>query len=184
MTNALKFVNGTLVELTDEEKAAIEAAVKDYQERELKRPFTQDEVYNMIIKKSINQMDVDDQTALRMRSYYPTFEDLVGVQMNVGDKLFYKGQLWKVRQAHIVQDIYPPSIDTASLYERINEENTGGIDDPIPYDETMQVYKDLYYSFDGDLYLCIRDSILPLYTRPDQLLDNYFKLVEAESEEK
>lgn len=34
MTNALKFVDGIIVELTEEEKAAIEAAVEAYRRQE------------------------------------------------------------------------------------------------------------------------------------------------------
>ena len=114
-----------------------------------------------------------------MKGYYPTFEELIGQETNVGFKLYYKGDLWKVRQKHTVQENYPPSVDTSALYERINETNTGEKDDPIPYDETMQVYKGLYYMHEGVLYLCVRDSGQPLFAPPDALIGNYFEKVEA-----
>ena len=77
----------------------------------------------------------------------------------------------------VIQSQYPPSIETASIWERIDEEHAGIIDDPIPYDQTMTVYKDKYYTFNNQLYLCIRDSGQPLYANPDSLLDNYFQLI-------
>lgn len=183
MTNALKIVNGIIVELTDEEKAAIETAVEEYGKQELKRPLEPNEVFQLLSKQIVNTVDIDDQTSLRMKSYYPTFEEIVGVEVDGGFKFTYQGDLWKVREGkkHTPQKQYPPSINTASLYERIDETHLGTIDDPIPYDQTMAVYKDKYYSYNDKLYLCIRDSGIPLYAEPDALLNNYFKLVEQES---
>lgn len=56
-----------------------------------------------------------------------------------------------------------PSINTASLWEVINVENAGTLDDPIPYDQTMTVYNGKYYLEEGIIYKCIRDSGQPLY---------------------
>lgn len=179
MSNALKFIDGVLVELTDEEKAAIEAAVEEYGKQELKRPLTPDEVFQLLSKQIVNTVDIDDQTSLRMKDYYPTFDEIVGVEVDEGFKFTYKDELWKVREGkkHTPQDQYPPSINTASLYERIDETHLGTKDDPIPYDPTMKVYKDKYYIRNDKLYLCIRDSGNPLYAEPDALLDIYFKLI-------
>lgn len=175
----LKFENGVIVDMTEEEENAVKAAVEAYGKKELKRPLEPHEVFDLLAKSLVNTVDIDDQTSLRMKGYYPTFGELIGTEVNAGFKLYYQGDLWKVRQKHTVQEIYPPSIDTASLYERINETNTGEKEDPIPYDETMQVYKGLYYLHEGVLYLCIRDSGQPLFAPPDALLGNYFEKVEA-----
>ena len=166
----LKFENGILVD--------VRAALEEYSKRESRRPLEPYEVYDLVIKKIVNNVDIDDQTSLRMKDYYPTFEEIVGAEVKEGFKFTYKEDLWKVRQTHTPQDIYPPSVDTASLYERIDEEHTGTIDDPVPYDSKMQVYKDIYYIYDGYVYMCIRDSGLPLYANPGDLLGNYFQLVE------
>ena len=177
MTNALKFVDGIIVELTEEEKAAIEAAVENYRREELKRPLEREEVSDLLTKKLVNSVEIDDQTSLRMKAYYPTFEEIIGTEVDEGFKFTYKDELWKVRQAHTPQDQYPPSIDTAALYERIDEKHLGTEEDPIPYDPTMAVYNGKYYSYDGVLYLCIRDSGIPLYAEPGTLLNDYFTKV-------
>lgn len=176
---ALKFMNGVLVELTEEEEAAITAAVNAYNEEERKRSLTPNEVFELLAKSLVNTVSIDDQTSLRMKNYYPAFEELEGQEVDTGFKLTYKGYLWRVRQKHTVQSIYPPSVDTSALYERINETNTGTQDDPIPYDQTMEVFHGLYYSYDGVLYKCIRDSGLPLYAAPGDLIGNYFEKVEV-----
>ena len=41
----------------------------------------------------------------------------------------------------------------------------------------MQYYKDKYYSEDGKLYLCTRDSGIPLAYLPSQLVGQYFEVV-------
>ena len=58
----------------------------------------------------------------------------------VGDRVLCDGKLWKCRQAHTSQENWKPSINTASLWEVINVENDGTLEDPIPYDQTMTVY--------------------------------------------
>lgn len=179
MTNALKIVDGTIIELTQEEKEAIEAAVKEYGKKEAERPLEPYEVYDLMAKKMANTVDIDDKTALRMKDYYPTFESIIGKEVPAGFKFTYKSDLWKVRQKHTPQDIYPTSVDTASLYERINETNTGTKEDPIPYDQTMEVYEGLYYTYGDVLYLCIRNSGQPLYAEPN-LLPGYFEVVEPD----
>lgn len=176
----LKFENGVIVDMTEEEENAVKAAVDAYKKKELKRPLEPKEVFDLLAKSLVNSVAIDDQTSLRMKSYYPAFEELIGQKLKKDFKLTYKEELWKVRQEHTVQEIYPPSIDTASLYERINETNTGEKEDPIPYDQTMQVYKDLYYICENVLYRCIRDSGQPLFAPPDSLLGNYFEKVETE----
>lgn len=175
MTNALKFVDGIIVELTGEEKAAIEAAVEAYRQQELKRPLEPKEVSDLLAKKLVNEVEIDDQTSLRMKSYYPTFDEIVDTEVKEGFKFTYKDELWKTRQKHTPQAIYPPSVETTALYERIDETHLGTIDDPIPYDQTMVVYNGKYYSYAGVIYLCIRDSGVPLYAEPGSLLGNYFE---------
>lgn len=185
MSEALKFENGIIVELTEEEKAAITAAVEEYKQKELKRPLEPNEVFQLLSKQLVNTVAIDDQTSLRMKDYYPTFDEIVGVEVDGGFKFTYKGDLWKVREGkkHTPQNIYPPSVETASLYERIDETHLGTDDDPIPYDQTMVVYNGKYYSYTGKLYLCIRDSGVPLYAEPGSLLGNYFNEVGSISDE-
>lgn len=95
----------------------------------------------------------------------------------VGDRVQMDGKLWKCRQEHTSQENWKPSIETASLYERIDIEHAGTLEDPIPYDQTMTVYKGKYYIENEKIYKCIRDSGQPLYATCESLVGNYFELV-------
>ncbi len=221
----LKWKNGCIVDITQEEEEAIKVALEDYKKRELKRPLEPHEVFNLLAKNIVNLVEIDDDTSLRMKDYYPIFNEIIGKVVDAGFKFTYKDDLWKVRQKHTPQEIYPPSIDTASLYypifneiigkvvdagfkftykddlwkvrqkhtpqeiyppsidtaslyERIDEKHAGTIDDPIPYDQIMQVFKGIYYVYKDVIYKCIRDSGLPLYAPPDSLIGNYFEVAE------
>lgn len=94
----------------------------------------------------------------------------------VGDRVECDGKLWKCRQAHTSQENWKPSINTASLWEVINVENAGTLDDPIPYDQTMTVYNGKYYLEEGIIYKCVRDSGQPLYATCASLVGNYFEV--------
>lgn len=174
----LKWENGCIVDLTQEEENAIKVAIEEHKKQELKRPLEPHEVFNLLAKNLVNKIALDDETSLRMKKYYPEFNDIIGKEVDTEFKFTYEDELWKVRQKHTPQEIYTPSIDTASLYERIDEKHAGTIDDPIPYDQTMQVFKGIYYVYKDVIYKCIRDSGLPLYAPPDSLIGNYFEVAE------
>ena len=89
----------------------------------------------------------------------------------------YCGELWKVRQEHTVLAIYPPSLNTASLYERIDKESTGTINDPIEYNPPMEIFNGKYYQQNDTLYLCIRDSEQALTHNLSELIGLYVNLV-------
>ena len=120
------------------------------------------------------RLTADDQTAVRAVELYPYWAS--GLAVAIGDRLQYGGKLYKVIQAHTTQADWTPDI-TASLFEVIDIEHAGTLEDPIPWAVNMQCYKGKYYTFDNVLYLCIRDSGIPLAYTPDQLIGNYFEVV-------
>ncbi|MGI6691154.1 MAG: hypothetical protein ACOX63_10025 [Christensenellales bacterium] len=61
-----------------------------------------------------------DEQAAGHTDIYPAWADKVGQAVMAGARLQYDGALYKVVQDHTVQAHYPPGIDTASLYTRIN----------------------------------------------------------------
>ena len=81
--------------------------------------------------------------------------------------------LWRVRQEHKAQKHYAPSIHTASLYERIVKDHEGTESDPIPYAPPMEIFNGKYYTQDGVLYLCNRDSGQALTHNLSELIDLY-----------
>lgn len=121
------------------------------------------------------RVNLPDEKALKFKAMYPHWK--AGMDVKAGQRYQYGDKLWKVRQAHTTADHWKPSIDTASLWEVIDEQHAGTLADPIPYDINMTVYKDKYYTYSGVTYKCLRDSGQPLYAEPASLVGNYFKVV-------
>lgn len=71
--------------------------------------------------------------------------------------------LYKCKSEHTSQENWKPSINTASLWLKIDEVHKGTLDDSIPYSGNMVLEKDKYYIQDGIIYKCTRDSINALY---------------------
>ena len=76
----------------------------------------------------------------------------------------------------------PPSIDTAALYEEVNESNAGTKEDPIPYVQNMVLEKGKYYTQDGVLYLCIQGTVTGYSNDLKDLASLVQKVEEEESE--
>lgn len=72
-----------------------------------------------------------------------------------------------------------PSINTAALYEEINEENAGTLEDPIPYNNNMELKMGKYYSQDGVIYLCTRDTGQAVYNPLKDLVGIYVEVATA-----
>lgn len=112
--------------------------------------------------RKINQLSLTDNEALSVKELYPRWEDKIGRTIEKGYITLYDDNLWKARQTHVAQEVFPPSIDTASLYEVIVKSHEGTKDDPIPFTTPMEIFKDKYYTQYGVLYLCIRNSEIAL----------------------
>lgn len=126
--------------------------------------------------KKINRIDLTDNEALSVKDLYPTWESKIGDNVEQGYKMRYGGNLWKVRQNHLIQEIYTPGLDTASLYEVIEEQHEGTIEDPIPYVPPMEIFKDKYYIQNGVKYRCTRDSLTALTHDLSALIGLYVEL--------
>ena len=119
------------------------------------------------------RLTAEDQTAARAVELYPSWA--AGLTVAVGDRLQHGGKLYKVIQAHTTQADWSPDV-AASLFEVIDVEHSGTAEDPIPWAVNMECFSGKYYTWEGVLYLCIRDSGIALAYTPDQLLGNYFEL--------
>lgn len=170
-----KYINGEYLDLTTEELAAMEAAQAAYEAAERSRPLTLEEVSRMIITQQINSLAVDDNTALRMAEFYPEWKDLPGTTVDkAGFKFTHKGKLYKtIPEQHSFQADWVPGEGTESLYARIDESHAGTLADPIPYSGNMALEAGRYYSQDGAVYLCTRDTVNPVYSALADLVGLY-----------
>lgn len=172
--------------LTDEEIAELQEQADREAERAKvlarTRPLTEDEVAAMLVRQQINTMTVDDQTALRMRRYYPTFAELVGQTATQGTKFraddSEDADLYKTIQPDLtIQAHYPPGVGTESLYTRIDEAHDGTKYDPIPYDGNMALESGKHYTQSGMTYLCSRDTVNPVYNALSELVGLYVEVI-------
>lgn len=177
-----KYVNGRYIELSAEELSAMQAEAARAAAYERRRPLTEKEVTAMLIRQQVNTLEVDDQTALRMRRYYPTFSEIVGQTVTLGTKFratdTEDADLYKVIQPSLViQSHYPPGAGTESLYTRIDELHAGTLYDPIPYSGNMALENGKYYTQDGVTYLCNRSTGQPVYNALADLVGLYVEVV-------
>lgn len=175
--------NGVYRDATPEEIAEMEEARLRYEAEEKKRAFSAEEVQAMMIKAQINTLTVDDATALRMVAFYPEWESGKAYTAENGCPVGYKvvraEKLWKLRQEHTSQDNWPPgSTGTESLWEEICEQHDGTKYDAIPYNGNMALEAGKYYTQDGVLYWCTRDTGNPVYHALSALVGTYVEVVE------
>lgn len=91
----------------------------------------------------------------------------------------------KVRRVNSVYKVIHPHTSTTgwepenapALWTEINETNKGTIDDPIPYNNNMALENGLYYTQNGEIYKCIRDSVVPVYNDLSALVGLYVEAI-------
>ena len=176
------FENGAYRDMTAAEMAAMQEAAAQAEAEEKRRPLSLGEVQEMMVRQQINTLSVDDNTALRMRRYYPTFAELVGQTVTQGTKFRVDdsedADLYKTIQPELtIQAHYPPGVGTESLYTRIDETHDGTQYDPIPYDGNMALENGKYYIQDGVTYLCNRDTGSPVYHALSELVGLYVEAI-------
>lgn len=169
-----KLVNGKYIEMTGEEIAEMQAEARKAQLVERSRPLTEAEVSRMLIAKQINTLEVDGNTALRMKEFYPSFDSIIGQTVSKGFRFTHGGKLWQVIQPeYTIQSHYAPGVGTESLYAEVSESHEGTEADPIPYEGNMALENGRCYVQDYEVFRCIRDTGNPVYHPLKELLGLY-----------
>lgn len=138
-----------------------------------RRPMSQSAVNKMLISQQINTLTVDDNTALRMKQFYPTFDEIVGQKVKQGFKFRHGDYLWATVKELTIQSHYAPGDGMESLYTKVNETHAGTLEDPIPYDGNMALENGKYYHQNYTIYLCNRDTVNPVYNKLAELVGLY-----------
>lgn len=156
--------------MTAEKITAMQAEQAAYEAYERTRPLTESEVARLLIAKELNSLTVDDNTALRMAEFYPEWAS--DTDYAVGFKVQHHSRLFRCLQAHTSQEGWEPE-NAPALWEEICETHDGTKYDPIPYEGSMALASGLYYSQDGVVYLCSRDTVNPVYNPLSELVGIY-----------
>lgn len=130
-------------------------------------------VQELVVKQYNERTDISNNEALEYMAIIYDWSEYIGEELTEGKVVIYEDKPWRARQTHTVQEIYPPSLDTASLYEAIDKEHEGTLEDPIPYTPPMEIFEGKYYTENDTLYKCIRNSDIALTHSLEALLNNY-----------
>lgn len=84
-------------------------------------PMTEPDEFEIVqaVKKMLAQSteNLSDEDALAVAALYPTWVSKMGEQVNVGERYWYDGKLWKVVQAHTVQENWTPDVSVSLFTE-------------------------------------------------------------------
>lgn len=131
----------------------------------------------ILLTKTINTMSLSDEDALEVKMLYPQWSSFIGKSLSTGMRVLYENRLYNVRQeVSTVLENQFPSIDTAALYEEINEVNAGTYDDPIPYNNNMALEEGKYYIQNDIIYLCNRSTGQAVYNDLADLVGLYVEI--------
>ena len=129
--------------------------------------------YRQHIEAAIQSLD--GNIAVRMMGFHPVWKP--DMEYMAGYKVQYNNKLWRAIQTHTSQEGWEPSTATASIWEEICESHSGTLEDPIPYNGNMALGSGKYYSQDGKVYRCTRDTGSPVYNALSELVGLYVKEV-------
>lgn len=141
--------------------------------------YPEEQVNQMIglFASRINAMNITDEQALQFKNLYPAWENFINHKLEKDLKILYQDRLYKVKQTiENVLENQPPSVNTAALYEEINETNAGTKEDPIPYNNNMELFEGKYYSQNGTTYKCTRNTEQAIYQDLSALVGIYVEV--------
>ena len=133
----------------------------------------------LFAKMTINATPLTDNQAISVKNLHPEWKEFIGKSLSTGFRVLHEDALYKVRQdISVVLENQPPSIDTAALYEEINETHDGTKTDPIPYNNNMALELGKYYIQDDIIYMCTRDTGQAVYQDLSDLVVIYVQIAE------
>lgn len=116
-------------------------------------------------KASIQSMNLTTEEALAVKDVFPDWE--VGIDVKAGEKYNCDDDLWEVVQEHTTQENWKPSMETLSLWKKVQTEHEGTEEDPIPFEQGMNIEQGKYYEQFGVVYKAIQDANAVVYDLKD-----------------
>lgn len=135
------------------------------------------------ISEKINDAGLTAEQALEKKQYFPKFDNLIGEPATPEFRFQHGEDLFEVLQPHTFSaEWVPGEAGTESLYKKVSL-HEGSKEDPIPWKPNMQLYQGKYYTEAEVLYLCTRDSGIPLNYSLAELVDQYVTVVTEEPQD-
>lgn len=120
--------------------------------------------------------DLEDEKAMEVPELFPLWADQIGKQLKTGERYAFRRRLYKVLQDHTAQENWSPDVATSLFAEVAASSEQGTHDNPIPYNNNMELVEGLYYSQNGVTYLCIRSTGVPVYNNLADLVHIYVEV--------
>lgn len=98
---------------------------------------------------------LSDEAALEVAALFPTWASKEGEVVNIGERLWYDGKLYKVVQPHTVQSDWTPDIST-SLYTEVSIEEIPEWKQPIGASEVYMAGDKVIHN--GKTWISIVDN--------------------------
>lgn len=142
-------------------------------------PEVQSEIQQAaVLVARMQAQSLDDAQALTVKAIYPQLSEVIGQTVALGYKFLYGDVLYKtIQDSLLIQEQWIPGEGTESLYTLIDETHADTQEDPIPYNGNMALENGKYYSQDGLIYLCNRDTEIPVYQDLKDLVGIYVETV-------
>lgn len=85
-----------------------------------------EDIYRAIIRMAVQQAReiTDDTKALEVKALYKDWSEQIGAALEPGEYINYNGELYKVLQAHTVQEAWTPT-NAPSLFAKVLIDPTG-----------------------------------------------------------
>lgn len=141
--------------------------------------YPEEQVNQMIglFATSINTMKLTDEQSYKFKNLYPKWSEFIGEKLSANFKIQHLEKLYKTLQEIPVvldQEGYRPGeVGSEALYEEVNEKNKGTLQDPIPYNNNMELFEGKYYSQNGVTYKCTRNTEQAVYQDLSDLVGIY-----------
>ena len=128
-------------------------------------------------KIELASASLGDEDALDAVELFPNWKP--GIEYIIDSRLRYEGRLYRVRQTHTASDLYAPgSIGSEALYAEVEKPGQGDTpDNPIPYNNNMELVEGKYYTQNSVVYVCIRSTGVPVYNDLKDLVNIYVREV-------
>lgn len=134
-------------------------------------------VQELVVKQYNERTDISNEEAIDYMAIIYPWDYYLDKVLTEGMMVTYEDKPWRVRQTHTPLEVYPPSLNTASLYEAIDKEHDGTLEDPIPYTPPMEIFAGKHYIEDGVVYRCTRNSEVALSHNLSALVGLYVEEV-------
>ena len=131
-----------------------------------------------LIEKAVQSLS--DTDALDCVTLFEPWED--GKWYDLDKRIKYDGKLYKVRQGHTSSTLYEPgAVGSEALYAEVEKPGQGDTpDNPIPYNNNMELIEGKFYSQFDVTYVCTRSTGVAVYNDLADLVHIYVEVYEGE----